>query len=133
MDRTYSIICTRRFAESPTHRHLQDCEGVIAVANLRVVKEIVATAAEEGRDIARVIFEESVDDHGFLRFLANLPSDFRGDVLMIRAGRGGFLSSIARGDGRVLYELGAGDLELYLQAHFASLALERPEPAAVGF
>src|SRR5690348_8402096 len=62
-------------------------------------------------DIERVIIDEAASASQFLEFLSTLPAEFAGDVLCIGDEGMSFLSSVGRGDGRLLYSLTADDLE----------------------
>jgi hypothetical protein len=53
----------------------------------------------------------------FREFLSKLPAEFACDVLSIGDDGKSFLSSVGRGDGRVLYALNYEDLEFYFQAN----------------
>jgi len=68
-------------------------------------------------DVERVIIDGTGTAIQFLEFLSTLPAEFAGDVLSIGDDGKSFLSSVGRGDGRVLYALNHEDLEFYFQAN----------------
>lgn len=68
-------------------------------------------------DVERVIIDDAATALQFLEFLSTLPSEFAGDVLSIGDSGKSFLSSVVRGDGRVLYSLNDDDLEFYFQVN----------------
>ncbi len=89
---------------------------LVVAGDRDLLREALFSAEREGRgEIERVILDESIDSVSVLSFLASLPIEFRGEVLSIQPGGKGFLSSIARGDGRMLYELGSDDLAFYFR------------------
>ena len=71
--------------------------------------------AEE--DIERIVIDRTATADEFLELLAHLTPDFAGDVVFIRDGDNGYVSSPGRGAGRVLYALRADDLRFYLETH----------------
>lgn len=73
--------------------------------------------SEMEQDVERVILDHSTTPAEFLELLASLPREFTGDVMLIRPGNTGFLSSLGRGGDRVLYALGAHDIAFYLETH----------------
>ena len=74
-------------------------------------------ALDQEHDIERVIIDGSATALQFLEFLSTLPGEFAGDVISISEDGKSFLSSVGRGDGRMLYSLTADDLEFYLQVN----------------
>lgn len=92
-----------------------------------------AGVTEYGREIARVIFERSIEATTFLDFLTRLPVGFRGDVLMVMANGHGYLSAVSRDEGRYLYNLTPRDVAFYRETVLAGDAMEAPvELAAFG-
>ena len=73
--------------------------------------------SETQMDIERVIVDRAGSGEEFLNLLTDLPSEFTGDVLMIRDDGSGFLSATGRGGDRVLYALIARDVRFYLETH----------------
>lgn len=73
--------------------------------------------AEMEQDVERVILDHSSTAADYLELLTSLPSEFTGDVLLIRDDESGFLSATGRGGDRVLYALSANDIEFYLDTH----------------
>lgn len=66
----------------------------------------------------------------WLEFLAALPSDFHGDVLMIEDANLAFLSAAGAGGKRVLYTLARHDVDFYLWVYqLAATADRKKEPA----
>lgn len=126
-----TLVCTK---DESTRRSWEALgPGMIVVHNAAVVREAVWSAQSMGRDVRRVIFDDSFGPGDFLEFLAEAPADFRGDVIVVRQGGGAFLSSMARLDGRVLYELQPDDLALYFLAHFDQFVGLPVTPEAVDF
>ena len=72
---------------------------------------------DEQHDIERVIIDETGSPLQFLEFLSSVPAEFAGDILHIGVDGKAFLSSVGRGDGRVLYRLNENDLEFYFQVN----------------
>ncbi len=68
-------------------------------------------------DIERVILDRSADASAFLDFLAALPPEFSGDVLLITDDHGAYLSMSGRGGGRILQSLTSDDVAFYLFSH----------------
>lgn len=68
-------------------------------------------------DIERVIVDRAASAEDFLDLLAALPSEFNGDILLIRDDGTGFLSATGRGGDRVFYALAARDVRFYLETH----------------
>ncbi len=76
-----------------------------------------AALHDVGLDIERIIVDRSGGPAEFLDLLATAPSEFNGDMLMIRDDGGGFLSATGRGGDRVLYALSDHDIRFYLETH----------------
>jgi hypothetical protein len=91
---------------------------VIFVHAMTILQHALRNGVREfGRDVERVIADRAGSPAEYLDMLARLPHEFLGDVLLICADGSGFLSSVARGDGRILYALGAHDVDFYLLTH----------------
>jgi hypothetical protein len=88
---------------------------VDSVRALRFALGAAATGVE--LDISRVIVDRAGDGDQFLDLLAALPSEFNGDVLLVRHDGTGVMSATGRGGDRVLYALMAHDVRFYLEAH----------------
>jgi hypothetical protein len=73
--------------------------------------------AEMKQDVERVVLDHSSTAADYLDLLATLPSQFSGDVIMIRGDESAFLSACGRGGDRVLYALDPPDLQFYLATH----------------
>lgn len=67
------------------------------------------------QDVDRVLVDGAATAAEFLDLLITLPSDFLGDVMLIRDDDSCFLSSAGRGGGRLLYAMTAVDLKFYLE------------------
>ena len=74
-------------------------------------------ALDQEHDVERVIIDGAASASQFLEFLSTLPAEFAGDVLSIGDEGKSFLSSVGRGDGRLLYALTDTDLAFYLQVN----------------
>lgn len=68
-------------------------------------------------DVDRLIIDGTGSGSQFLELLTTLPQAFVGDVLFIRAGESSYLSTVGRGDGRLLYALTQTDVQFYLETH----------------
>src|SRR5437660_9591079 len=83
--------------------------------------------AEMEQDVERVLLDHSSTAAGFLELLASLPSEFSGDVVMIRSDESAFLSACGRGGDRVLYALNRADVQFYLTTHGLLASAEQEE------
>jgi hypothetical protein len=113
-DSRLTIVVTRE------PRHLWNGENAIFTDSTRTIHD-----AASAHDVERIILDRSVTCEEFLHLLAALPADVTGDVMFIRHDRGAFLSADARGGGRVLYALGAADVDFYLATHGLTGGRER--------
>ena len=115
------ITMILRSAATPqrTWNDAQDAPSrLIFVRVLTLLKYALANAVTEfERDVDRVVLDHSVTEAEFLDVLTSLPPGYQGDVVMIRTGDGGFLSTAGRGGDRVLYALTSRDLQFYFGAH----------------
>jgi hypothetical protein len=68
-------------------------------------------------DVDRLIIDGTASGSQFLELLTSLPHAFIGDVLFIRDGETSYLSTVGRGDGRLLYALTSTDVQFYLETH----------------
>lgn len=68
-----------------------------------------------GVDVERIIIDRLLTADGFLQLLAELPSDFLGDMLYIRDDGCGYLSASMLGSGRAVYSLAPQDVRFYLE------------------
>lgn len=92
--------------------------GLAFVASVRALRFALAAAVHEvGLDIGRVVVDRTGTGDEFLDLLASLPSEFAGDVLLVRDDGTGVLSATGRGGDRMLYALLAHDVRFYLEAH----------------
>lgn len=90
--------------------------GLLYLDSFEAVKQMMSGGAE--LDIERVILESgSADAADFLTLIANFGEEFGGDLLLIGADGGGFLSAIGRGGERVLYSPTERDVDFYLAIH----------------
>ncbi|MEO8380601.1 MAG: hypothetical protein ABI779_13120 [Acidobacteriota bacterium] len=78
---------------------------------------LVAAVTEVGLDVGRVLIDRAANAEEFLELLTVLPSEFNGDVLLIRDDGTGIMSASARGGDRILYSLMAHDVRFYLETH----------------
>ena len=91
---------------------------IITVDSLLVLRHALAGGLSElHRDVERVVLDQTCSASDYLALLSSLPEQFSGDVLLITSDNSGFLSSTARGNGRLLYALAAKDIAFYLEAH----------------
>lgn len=103
VDWNYSRLANQRVA-------FLDSVSVLRFALSSAVREV-------GLDVERVIIDRTGDAGDFLDLISRTPSQFMGDLIFIRDDGSGFLSAAGRGDGRVLYSLGAEDVRFYLETH----------------
>ena len=68
-------------------------------------------------DVDRLIIDGTGSGSEFLELLTTLPHPFIGDVLFIRDDAASYLSTVGRGDGRLLYALTSSDVQFYLETH----------------
>jgi len=91
---------------------------IIFVDSVNFLPHAIARGlTEDGHDIERVVIDRTGTALQFVEFLSTLPVEFSGDVLYVSRDGKAFLSSPSRGDGRVLYMMGANDVEFYLQTN----------------
>jgi hypothetical protein len=121
-----------RTAQAPSRVVLLDS---FTVLRYTVASSLVTVDA----DIERIVLDRSTSASEYLALLAEMPREFHGDVLLIRADESGFLSSSGRGGDRVLYALSPEDLKFYLSTHNlvaggeAPAAAEQQQPNVVQF
>ena len=77
----------------------------------------MSTRSDADLDIERLIIDRACSADEFLHLLATIPSEFSGDILMIREDSTGYLSASGRGGDRVIYFFAPDDLRFYLEAH----------------
>jgi hypothetical protein len=108
---------------------------IIPVDSLLVLRYALAGGLSElHRDVERVVLDRTCSAAEYLTVLSSLPDDFTGDVLLITQDDSGFLSSLGRGSGRLLYALSARDLGFYLEAHgLVSVSMPATMPAVKRF
>lgn len=95
-----------------TRRHSWNHDTVLFVGSLFGLRAGIAS-----RDVERIILDRSSSADDFLRFLAALPVEAAGDVMLVGADGGAFLSAVGRGGDRVLYRLGPTDVAFYLETN----------------
>jgi hypothetical protein len=83
------------------------------------------------QDVDRVLVDRTATAAEFLDLLTALPSAFLGDVLLVREDGSGFLSTVGRADGRLLYALKETDVQFYLDAHDLVTHAVADAPAAI--
>ena len=104
---------------------------IITVDSLLVLRYALSGGlAEVHRDVERVVLDKTCSASDYLSLLTTLPDQFTGDVLLITTDDSGFLSSVARGNGRLLYALSAQDIAFYLEAHGLVTSQAMNVPAA---
>lgn len=86
-------------------------------ATFQQVESAVAQGSFVFRPLERVIIQARLRSEQMLSFLSNLPKAFKGDVLFLERPDRAFLSATADDDARILYELGADDIEFYLDIY----------------
>ena len=79
------------------------------------LRSALSAGSELGLDIGRVIVDRAGSADEFLELLTTLPSEFMGDVLLIRDDGSGVLSATGRGGDRILYSLSTYDVRFYLE------------------
>jgi hypothetical protein len=84
-----------------------------SIAMLR--STIISPLVRSDSDVERIVLDRCVSESEYLSLLTELPSEFTGDVLMIRDRGTSFLSATGHGGGRILYALSAEDVEFYLE------------------
>ena len=72
---------------------------------------------DPGLDVERIVADRTGSAEEFLDLLANVPSEFAGDIVYLREDGGGFISAMGRGGDRVLYSLTPRDVRFYLETH----------------
>lgn len=96
----------------------QAASRLIMLDSFTVLRYAVAKPLVElDVDVERIILDRSSSASEYLALLAQLPQEFRGDVVLIRDDDSGYLSATGRGGDRVLYALTAHDVRFYLEAH----------------
>ena len=96
--------------------HHGDSTRVVAIDALTVLLRASIDGIVQ-LDVERVILDRSTDAAEFLKFLASLPAEFSGDVLLITDDKGAYLSSSGRGGSRALCSLTSDDVAFYLSTH----------------
>ncbi|HVT44237.1 MAG TPA: hypothetical protein VMT00_07595 [Thermoanaerobaculia bacterium] len=105
---------------------------VIVVRNYNLLEAALDTGVRrQGREVFCVVFDQSIDSSEFLQFLTGLPHEFRGDVVLRSPDGGGFLSAIARDEGRVIYMLQPSDMDFYLGLQFGEIPRMKIPQSAV--
>ncbi len=83
-----------------------------------VVLDSIRSGLTDGNlDVERILLDRSASAADYLALLADLPNEFRGDVVYIRENDSAFLSSCGRGGDRIIYALSAVDLRFYLETN----------------
>ncbi len=93
-------------------KHSWKHPGTLYVGSLARLREAAAV-----HDVERVIIDRCASADEYLQFLASLPHEIAGDVMLVQQDGAAFLSSVGRGGDRVLYALAAGDVDFYLKTH----------------
>lgn len=91
---------------------------MITVDSFTVLRGAMSSGfADFDADVERVVLDRTATASDFLSLLAELPHQFRGDVLFIRQDDSAFVSSTGRGGDRLVYALSSTDLRFYLETH----------------
>jgi hypothetical protein len=92
---------------------------IVRVPSFRILDGAVAMGLNElGIEIEAIVIDRAVDEGELLDFLCQLLTEFRGDVLAIMQDGSAYLSTLSRGDGRLIHRLGSKDIEFYLFTRF---------------
>lgn len=122
-----TLVLSSDSERAATWKRLSQERCVIRVSNYALLCGALQSGIHElGREVDRVVFDQSIDSATFLDFLSSLPDGFRGDILFIESAGRGFLSAMGRIDERAFYKLGAEDIEFYLAVIFAQAASDLP-------
>lgn len=103
--------------DSVTDRDWNFSARLVFLGDTSSVQRLIEMASFVDLDIRRVIVDRTQSATEFLATLAALPNDFGGEVLWIESDSRAYLSTLGRGDGRLLYTMGNEDLRFYLEAH----------------
>jgi hypothetical protein len=97
-------------------------ETILIASSADEIDLALAEAHWAGCEVRRIVFDGSIGTAAFMRFLARLSHQFRGDALLI-CFDGNFLSVIGGNDSRGIHLMGPGDLQFYIQTVFRSSVL----------
>ena len=103
-------------SDAPARNWIAAETRFIDLRNLAILEHALQSLEQFDCDVERVIVDHAAGSEDALRLIANIPSDFVGDILFIREGDS-YLSAAARGDGRILRRVSPRDVEFYLQAN----------------
>jgi hypothetical protein len=111
------ITLIARGAEAPVRTWDTSANAVnrlIFVDSFSILRGALDHASQ---DVDRLLIDGTGSGSEFLELLTTLPHAFVGDVLFIRDGASSYLSTVGRGDGRLLYALTQSDVKFYLETH----------------
>jgi hypothetical protein len=92
---------------------------MVRVPSFQILDGALATGMNDlGIGIDAIVIDRAIDEDQLLGLLSHLLIEFRGDVLAIMEDGSAYLSTLSRGDGRLLHHLGTEDIEFYLFARF---------------
>ncbi len=92
--------------------------AVIPLCNLSLLTAAADTALQQGVEIARIVFDQTITAEEYLSFLASVSAQHRSDVVMIQPSGDGFISAVTRHEGRVIYRVLPADLAFYMEMHY---------------
>jgi hypothetical protein len=115
-----TLISTRRTTSPFRWGFAPDSENrIIYVRNPSMIGHALNTGLDElGRDVQRIIIDQTISADEFLDLLSSLTEHFPGDILYILNEEKAFLSSTGRGGNRVMYSLNGADVSFYMRAHY---------------
>lgn len=122
-----SIVLSIPFSSAADWSMLQSRRRIVCLGNLALLEAAFDTAISDDVDLGKVIFDQSISSDRFLEFLSRIPPLYRGDILLIQPDGGGYVSAVARGDGRVLYRLRAIDVQFYIATNYGGEVMELAE------
>jgi hypothetical protein len=113
--RRITLIARRATAQSRAWDAARSAEHrLIFVESFSILRGALDHASH---DVDRLIIDGTGSGSEFLELLTTLPHAFVGDVLFARDGENSYLSTVGRGDGRLLYALTQSDVQFYLETH----------------
>ena len=115
IERRITVVITDGGAAEKTTAARDDVAVYNSADALRLA--VPAALSDDALDIERVVIDRVGTPLQVLDFLASIPQQFLGDVLVIQRDGGAFLSSTVRGGGRTLHSVRSSDVHFYLQAH----------------
>jgi len=114
MSDTRRITLVSRRLDVPVRAWELSSEAQNRIIFVKAFKLVRYALDHASHDVDRVLIDRTASAAEFLDLLTTLPSDFLGDVLLIREDDTCFLSTAGRAGGRLLYALTGTDLQFYL-------------------